>query len=113
MARQGIEPRPRTNGQAPVEFRDMTRHQQFKLMGFFGVGAVFTIVGACLMGCAQLYAFPASYNVDTLGPAALREALHRDRAHDSLFSAGISFLTSGLLILLGFGLTELLANRHS
>jgi hypothetical protein len=96
----------------PIEFPQMTRHQQFKLLGFFGVGAVFTIVGAALMGAASLYTFPKSFNVDILGPNALREALRRDRTHDSLFSAGISFLTSGLLILLGFGLTEWLANRH-
>ena len=104
--------RVRPNNAPPLEFSLMTRHQQFKLMGFFGVGAVFIAVGAALMGCASLYSFPTSANVEILGPQPLREALRRDRTHDSLFSAGISFLTSGLLILLGFGLTELLANRH-
>lgn len=88
-----------------AELQKFTPRERNKVVGYIVIGACFVVTGAVLMVYSKQY---------TIGNPLVtrddfRQALHEDRSRDSMFNAGISICTSGLLIMLGFGLTEFLS----
>lgn len=87
----------------------LSRHDLQKVYGYCIVGLVLCFVGAVLLSVASLKRKFATLPEDFQDPLQLREVLQDDRKHDAMFNAGIAILTSGLLLLFGFGVTEFAA----
>lgn len=88
-----------------VALHAITKHERIKISAYLVIGLLFIVAGAVLIFVARKHTFPSSITTTE----DIREALHQDRTRDSLNNGGIAICTSGLLIMLGFGLTEFLS----
>ena len=88
-----------------VQWATVTKHERIKISAYLIIGALFIVTGAVLMVVAKQHTFPTDLNTHE----DVRQALHEDRTRDSYTNAGIAIMTSGLLIMLGFGVTEFLS----
>ena len=77
-----------------------------KVYGYCVVGLILCLTGAVLLVVASVQRQFLNLPEDFQEPRKLRYLLQEDRKHDAMFNAGISILTSGLLLLFGFGITE-------
>ncbi len=87
----------------------LTTHEMHKVYGYCIVGLILCLTGAALLTAASVQRQFLDLPDDFQDPQKLRSLLQDDRKHDAIFNAGISILTSGLLLLFGFGVTEFTA----
>lgn len=78
-----------------------------RAVAYFSVGATFVLVGIILLSVAPTQQYDGA--VDS--PEEVRQALGQDRKQASIFNSGIALLTTGLLLLLGFGVTECISTH--
>lgn len=84
----------------------LSTHDMHKVYGYCVVGLILCLTGAVLLVVASVQRQFLNLPEDFQEPRKLRYLLQEDRKHDAMFNAGISILTSGLLLLFGFGITE-------
>lgn len=88
------------------------RFETRRTVGYIIVGVILCVAGAVMMALASTvlddYYLPSN---EAKTYPEIRHLFKKDRIRDSVFSAGIAILASGVLMLFGFGLTNLFAER--
>ena len=84
-----------------------------RTVGYLVVGAIFCFIGAILIGSSFVN---KDLPDDIQTVSDIRRVYQNDARRGSLYAAGVSILSSGLLVFFGFGVTSLVTShseRHT
>jgi hypothetical protein len=79
-----------------------------RTVGYLVVGGIFCFIGAILIG-ASFINKDLPDDIQTV--ADIRRVYQNDTRRGSLYAAGVSILSSGLLVFFGFGVTSLVTSH--
>ena len=87
----------------------MVEHsERGRTIGYLVVGGIFCFIGAILIGSSYIN---KDLPDDIQTVADIRRVYQNDARRGSLYAAGVSILSSGLLVFFGFGITSLVTSH--